>query len=145
MRSRFSLLQLGEVTAIVGATLAADRLPPLWRGGGLWPVLLLIVLCGTLTGVYLGIRWNWRKDAWSIISSAGIAAAIATLLNAIRIGVMVAEDLRRSTDGAYFDWSKDWPQLFGWILGVTMVSTILAPVCSMIPAFVLQRLRHNAR
>lgn len=134
-------MQLFEITAVVGVTLAFDRIPALWDISGLAPALLSIIACGALTGVYLGFRWSSQRDIWSIVAAAGGAAAIATLLNATRIGITIAEDLRRATDGTYFSWRTDAPQLVAWILAVTMASVLVAAGLAAILAIISRTFR----
>jgi hypothetical protein len=135
------LVQLFEITAVVGVTLAFDRMPALWDISGLAPALLSIIACGTLTGVYLGFRWSSQRDVWSIVAASGVAAAIATILNATRIGISIAEDLRRATDGSYFNWRTDAPQLVAWILAVTMTTVLLAAGLAAILAIISRACR----
>jgi hypothetical protein len=69
----------------------------------------------------------------SITAAAGVAAACATLINALRVAISISEGLRRSTDGAYFGWAKDWPLFAGYVLAVTIIATAIAPFLTLIP------------
>jgi hypothetical protein len=143
MFPKFSLVQLFEITAVASVTLAFDRLPYLLPGSGLLPVLIRVVACGSLTRAYIGIRWSKRRNAGSIAATAAVAAVVATPLNAVRIGVSIAESLRRTTEGAYFSWEKDWHLLATAILVVTMAATLTAPLLSLVLFAVLHPFRHQ--
>lgn len=131
--SRFSILQLLELTTIVAVSLAIDRLHLLWSGYGIRPLVSIIVIWGGIAGAYLGWRWSRERHPISLMSAAGVAAAVLTLLDATRVGVSIAESLRQATDGMYFGWGKDWPLLLGCIFAVTLLATALAPILVLIP------------
>ncbi|HEX5106055.1 MAG TPA: hypothetical protein VFV87_19685 [Pirellulaceae bacterium] len=128
---KFSISQLLEITAIIGLTLALDRISTLWKASGFGHLIGIATVWGACTGAYLGFRWSKRRDIWAIMAAAGVAAAVATLINAARLGIMVAETLR--THYGYFNWTKDWPTLLGFIFFITIVATALAPLLVIFP------------
>jgi hypothetical protein len=119
---RFSLLQLVELTAMIASGFAIDHIT-LLNGSGWMPAVLKLSVWGSIVGAYAGLRWSSKRTAAKISVTAAITAVIATFLNASRVGVSVAEDLRRA---AYFEWSSDWPSLLGYICGVTLAAATLA-------------------
>jgi len=131
MRPKVSIAQLLEITAIIGITLALDRVASLWKGGGFGHIVYMAAAWGAFTGAYLGFRWSKKRDIWSIMAAAGIAAAFATLVNAARLGVMIAESYRQGY--GYFDWGKDWPLLLGFVFSITIAATAIAPFLCLLP------------
>lgn len=123
MRPRFSILQMLELTTIVGVTLAMDAAFPLFAfQSGFSHIPLVVMTLGSLSGTYLAFRWAREHTFLSLVEGAVIWSALLTLLNAIRVGVWVAEVLRTRYD--YFDWRTEWLELASISLGVTFLATI---------------------
>lgn len=137
MRPKITITQLLEVTTIVAISLALDRVASMWSSGGWGHIVRIATVWGAVAGAYLGFRWSKRRGLWSILAAAGIAAAIVTILNATRLGIMIAEGLRRHY--GYFNWFDDWPVIVGQILMVTIVATAIAPLLALLP-FLCERL-----
>ena len=139
MPLKFSLAQLLELMAIVGVTLAIDRLPPF--ESGLRPLYVYVVGAGSAAGVYLALRWSAKRDTRSLVVLAGSVAAVATFLNATLCGVMVAETLRGMN---YFRWNEEGPVLLAIVIALTVAGTVLSASIMLVVSAV-GRLWNSAR
>ena len=132
VRPRFSLFQLLEVVTVIAITIAVDRVIM----GLVGPA---VVLMGGVTGAYLAFRWtSHRPSRWNDIWWAIGSSAAATFLNASAVGIVIAEELRRTTNGEYFDWARDGAS-FGTAIalvtfGGTVVGTLVFAVAKLIVA-----------
>lgn len=127
---RFSILQLLEVTFVLGTGLALDRMMQYPNSAALMGT---VIVWGSVAGAYLGFRWSKRRDMVSVVARAAVAAATLTFLNAARIEIPQAEQLRRSSGGDYFRWTYDWPLLAAPVCLITFNATLCAVVLVLLP------------
>src|SRR5215204_6219094 len=120
MQTRFTILGLMELTALIGLVIGADRI-----AFSLLPMTLFFVgaiaIINAMAGAYLGMRLRGNHTLPSTVRSAGISTIGVSLLNSLVVGAIVAEGFRRGTGGEYFSWSRAW---FEFLIGVAFVSTV---------------------
>jgi hypothetical protein len=122
MPLRFSIFRLMELTALIAAIIAADRLVLI---GGLQRFMLTFPAIGGVAGAYLGIRLRTGDSFEQIVKSVRMCAAVVSLINGSIVGVIIAEGWRQY---GYFDWSRGW---FQFVLMV-VISIILSTSAAML-------------
>ena len=138
MFTRFSILGLIELTAVVAFVLANDRL--FFRGGG--DLISNVLVTGGLTGVYLGIRRRSDDRFASVLKSSGIWAAVVTVGNGVPMAMIVSERFRLQ-EHIEFTWVSTGRGLLGSALILTILGGGFGMLLALVPAAIIARWKHS--
>ena len=140
MRRQVTIRWLIEFTALIAMTLAVDRV--LWRWGfgriqlNTWlnVVAWTIAGWGGISGVYFAWRLTGVQRRVRFVAWSGTWGLLATLVNAILIGSLIADTLQRADPtGYFFDWQRDWSLQ----LQIIVLDTLMGCVISLLLAIVI--------
>jgi hypothetical protein len=90
-------------------------------------------IIASMGGLYVGYFARWQKErvAAAFLKSAKFGALLG-FISAAALIIEVGEDLRRSTNGEYWNWLRDFPFACKILLAETAASTFAGLVASAV-------------